>query len=102
MTDSGGAGWRVEARAKLDNARAALEANARKQYDPVFGISTAVIEDARSYLDALDAVLALHQPIDWNNQPGKFCGYCWLDNYGDAPLPWPCPTVRAIEGEPHA
>lgn len=80
--------WRGEARTRLDAARVALEANARKQYDPVFGISTAVIEDARAYLDALDAVLALHADA----------GAGWCITCEETRLP--CPTVRAIEGEP--
>lgn len=39
-------------------------------------------------------VLGLHQVADWDSQ---YCAEC-IDARGN-PLPYPCPTVRALEGD---
>jgi len=44
-------------------------------------------------LEAVDRVRALHH--DWDADPGH-CAHC-QDGMG-TPLPWPCPTIRALEG----
>lgn len=48
-------------------------------------------------LDALNAVLELHEPISgFEGDPSHWeCKVCSDDR---GPKPWPCPTVQAIEG----
>lgn len=54
------------------------------------------IGDAHKALDALNAVLELHEPINgFVGDPSHWeCNVCG-DERG--PKPYPCPTVRAIE-----
>ncbi|MER5715753.1 hypothetical protein [Streptomyces sp. NPDC002132] len=44
---------------------------------------------------AVARVRALHR--DWDADPGR-CAHC-QDGMG-TPLPWPCPTLRALDGPP--
>ncbi|MGW3383315.1 hypothetical protein ACWDCO_24405 [Streptomyces albogriseolus] len=44
-------------------------------------------------LEAVDRVRALH--YRWESDPGS-CAHC-QDGMG-TPLPWPCPTIKALEG----
>lgn len=44
-------------------------------------------------LEAVDRIRALHH--DWEADPGH-CAHC-QDGMG-TPLPWPCPTIQALEG----
>lgn len=44
-------------------------------------------------LEAFDRLRALHH--DWEADPGH-CAHC-QDGIG-TPLPWPCPTIQALEG----
>ncbi|WP_371099898.1 hypothetical protein [Streptomyces sp. PU_AKi4] len=44
-------------------------------------------------LEAVDRIRSLHS--DWEADPG-YCAHC-QDGTG-TPLPWPCPTIRALEG----
>lgn len=49
---------------------------------------------------AVARVEALHvRTADTYGIKPDYCDYCWLDNYGDSPLPWPCPTVVAVRGD---
>lgn len=103
------AGWRSEARQRLDAAQ--TEGWFVEFADGAIwtdrGYVGSVLADHRDFiarapsdlrraLDALDAVLAIHAPIEvfspYAQPPGMVtvCSGC-----GD----WPCPTVRAIEGE---
>lgn len=64
------------------------------------GVYRAGIADERARIR--QALLALH--VKFTDSSGdERCNYCWLDEYGDLALPWPCPTVAAIDapgGEP--
>ena len=42
---------------------------------------------------ALRAVVELHKPIEGHEH---LCGGCW---FGDGMMPYPCPTIQAIEKE---
>jgi hypothetical protein len=42
---------------------------------------------------ALRAVVELHNPIEGHEH---LCGGCW---FGDGMMPYPCPTIQAIEKE---
>lgn len=71
-----------------------------REYD-LWGEDAEAIADAHNMLpralDALQAVLELHQPIDGlaYDSPPQECNVC-ADDRG--PKPWPCPTLQAIEG----
>ena len=80
--------WRSDARARLDGIENYGDPNGWE----IFADNAA--RDLRRALDALDAVLALHarqtdKPLT-NGDPR--CAECWAET-------WPCPTVRAIEGD---
>lgn len=61
----------------------------------------------RAALAALARVRELHQPfvevdwVDWAEAP--YCGTCaCVREYGLTYEPWPCPTIRALDGESDA
>ena len=53
---------------------------------------------------AITRVRELHQPfveVDWAEAP--YCGTCaCVREYGLTYEPWPCPTIRALDGESDA
>ena len=51
----------------------------------------ALLNDFGAALDAIDAVLALHQ-----REPDGTCSECDDGNYSHLPVSYPCPTVRAL------
>lgn len=114
-TETMSAGWRSEARARLDAVNPApwryfteysewdgcilgdeddvLATDVRRGEG--FFIAHAPTDLGRA-LDALDAVLALHQPDEYGDCP--ICGDWETSEEVAIVVPWPCPTVRAIEG----
>ena len=83
--------WRSDARARL----AATEVHSDFVTPEARTVNASpLIPDLTRALDALDAVLALHAPQTdkplTNGDPR--CAECWAET-------WPCPTVRAIEGD---
>jgi hypothetical protein len=47
-------------------------------------------------MNAIQRVRDLHQPVKSNLKFPDECGHCW-DKYGA--VWWPCPTIRALDGE---
>ena len=53
------------------------------------------IADRKALLAAVDAVLAVHVPLNDLGSPP--CAHCLGDEDGESVfVPWPCPTVRAV------
>ena len=57
----------------------------------------AVNERVALLASRVEKVLALHQPfkLTGHYEMGQFCGHC----SGETRAPWPCPTVRILNGE---
>lgn len=52
----------------------------------------------RELVAAIDRVRELHRPvIDDSWRPPGHCRECWDEANRDY-MPWPCPTIRALEG----
>jgi len=70
-----------------------------------------VCADAKADAAAVQRVRELHIPVDiadlngpwWEDRDGypgaKFCDACMDNSAREYPEPWPCPTIKALEGE---
>ena len=87
-------------------ARESLIVDLRNVLDELRGRDEGDALQAADRLERIEAVRALHQPRPYAaadmraiapSLPAEVCGDCW--GRGDSAVPWPCPTVRALDGE---
>jgi len=59
------------------------------------------VQSAYELAERVEKVLALHKPrpIEEHVDAYLICCTCVIDEL-DQPDEWPCPTIRALEGEP--
>ena len=58
-------------------------------------LAEAVLAEMKPELAAFDRVCALHR----RNEDTGDCEHCSERDYPDYAVLWPCPTIRALEGE---
>ncbi|MFC8832327.1 hypothetical protein ACFT8V_03895 [Streptomyces griseoincarnatus] len=78
--------------ALYEQLEAAEESEAQQQLATAREAFAAATTRAARAEAALDRVRALHP------QEGDYCAICTTD-YGRLSAPWPCPTIRALDGE---
>lgn len=94
----------IKARAELVAGKPDNCEPTEKEWD---ALTDGAIHDVPALLAAVEAVLELHKPItddgnslrNWlgmgNGKPRDYCNECEVDGY--TAVPYPCPTVTAIQ-----